>query len=137
LSFHWRSAFITVKVCKMVDITAIQSLCEQIVRQFNPLKVVLFGSYAYGAPTEDSDVDLLVVMPVKGKAVNKAAEILLSIDHKFPVDVIVRTPELVKKRIALGDFFLKDIMEKGKVLYEAADARMGEKGGRGLRNRVA
>lgn len=100
----------------------ITQLARQIARQFNPHKIILFGSYAYGAPTEDSDVDLLVIMPFSGRNPKMATEIWMATKPKFPIDIMVRKPAEIKKRIQMGDFFMREITEKGKVLYEAADA---------------
>ncbi len=97
----------------------IKQVCEQIARLFKPERIVLFGSYAYGRPTTDSDVDLLVVMPFKGKGFRKASEIRSRIDADFPLDLVVRTPEEVSRRLADGDFFLREITEKGALLYAA------------------
>jgi len=100
----------------------ISSFARQVAKQFNPHKIILFGSYAYGKPTEDSDVDILVIMPFQGKGAQKATEILLTIDPRFPIDLLVRTPEQIRIRIKLGDFFIREITQKGKVLYEATHA---------------
>jgi len=100
----------------------INMLARQIARQFNPRKIILFGSYAYGKPTEDSDVDILVIMPFEGRNPRKATEIWMATKPKFPIDIMVRKPAEIKKRIQMGDFFMREITEKGKVLYEAADA---------------
>jgi len=100
----------------------ISAFARRIAQQFNPYKIILFGSYAYGKPTADSDVDMLVIMPFEGKSAYKATEILLATDPRFPIDLLVRTPEQIKTRVELGDFFLREITNKGKVLYEAADA---------------
>ncbi len=99
----------------------ISAFARQIARQFNPHKIILFGSYAYGKPTADSDVDMLVIMPFEGKSAYKATEILLATDPRFPIDLLVRTPEQIKTRVELGDFFIREITKKGKVLYESAD----------------
>jgi len=98
----------------------ISSFARQVARQFNPQKIILFGSYAYGKPTEDSDVDILVVMPFKGRNPEKATEIWMATKPRFPIDSMVRKPAELKKRLEMGDFFLREIIEKGKVLYEAA-----------------
>jgi uncharacterized protein len=97
----------------------ISSFARQVAQQFNPQKIILFGSYAYGKPTEDSDVDILVVMPFKGRNPEKATEIWMATKPRFPIDIMVRKPAELKKRLEMGDFFLREIMEKGKVLYEA------------------
>jgi predicted nucleotidyltransferase len=97
----------------------IKDLCEQIVRACNPQKIILFGSYAYGQPNEDSDVDLLVVMPFKCSPHQQAFKIRMKIDPPMPLDLLVRTPDYIAERIAMGDFFMQEITEQGKVLYEA------------------
>ena len=98
----------------------ISSFARQVATQFKPEKIILFGSYAYGKPTEDSDVDILVIMPFKGRNPEKATEIWMAIKPRFPIDIMVRKPAELKKRLKMGDFFLREITEKGKVLYEAA-----------------
>jgi predicted nucleotidyltransferase len=100
----------------------IRKFAKQVAKQFNPQKIVLFGSYAYGKPTEDSDVDILVVMPFKGRNPEKATEIWMAIRPKFPIYIIVRKPAEINKRIKMGDFFIREIVEKGKVLYEVDHA---------------
>ena len=71
--------------------------------------------------TADSDVDVLVVMPFEGRSVDKSVEIRLKTNPSFPLDLLVRTPETVRQRIAMGDNFLRDILRNGRVLYEAND----------------
>ncbi len=100
----------------------ISTFARQIARQFNPQKIILFGSYAYGKPTEDSDVDILIIMAFNGRNPEKATEIWMATRPKFPIDIMVRKPAELKKRLKMGDFFLRDVVEKGKVLYEAAHA---------------
>ena len=104
----------------MVAMHSIEEMTARIVQEFKPERIILFGSYAYGTPTADSDVDLLVILPFEGKAPRKSLEILNTINPKFAVDILVRTPEQVQQRLAWNDFFLQEILEKGKVLYEAA-----------------
>ena len=87
--------------------------------EFKPERIVLFGSYARGKPTPDSDVDLLVVMGHRGRPADQSVEIRLRLRPPFPLDLLVRSPKTVQKRLALGDSFLKEILEKGQVLYEA------------------
>lgn len=97
----------------------IARLCEQIVREFHPQRVILFGSHAYGQPSLDSDVDLLVVMPFEGSSREQAAKIRSCIDTPIALDLLVRTPEQLSERLAMDDFFMREIIEQGKVLYEA------------------
>jgi predicted nucleotidyltransferase len=105
----------------LISLKEIRQFGRKIGREFHAERVVLFGSYAYGEPTADSDVDLLVVLPHVESPAHKAAEICLKLDPSFPVDVLVRTPERVRERLAMGDNFMREIVEKGEVLYEAAN----------------
>ena len=79
----------------------------------------LFGSRARGDNRPNSDVDILVVLPFKGKASHQSVKMRLKLSPSFPVDIIVRTPENIRKRLEMGDDFIHEIMNKGKVLYEA------------------
>jgi predicted nucleotidyltransferase len=106
----------------MVAMKDIRNLSRRIARQFRPRRIVLFGSYAEGQAGPDSDVDLLVVLPHKGDAVEKSVEIRLATRPPFPLDLLVRTPQEVRRRLAMGDTFMRDIVENGKVLYETDDA---------------
>jgi predicted nucleotidyltransferase len=96
----------------------IKKLCNQIVDKFRPQKVILFGSYAYGKPNYDSDIDLLVIMPYVGRNHDQAVAIRRSLDSAMPIDLLVRTAEQVQERIDMEDFFMREIVRDGKVLYE-------------------
>ena len=102
----------------------IADVVTQIVERFHPQQVVLFGSYAYGTPTPDSDVDLLVVMETPLPNVEQAVEIRQAVDFPFPVDLLVRTPHHIAERVALGDVFLREVLAKGVALYAANDRGM-------------
>jgi predicted nucleotidyltransferase len=106
----------------MIEMDQIESLSKRIAREFRPVRIILFGSYAYGEPTDDSDVDILVILPFTGKPVYKAIEIRAKVDPHIPVDLIVRTPQQVKERVAMNDWFMRDIVEKGRTLYEDTNA---------------
>ena len=102
----------------MVTRQEIQATCDDIVREFAPLQVILFGSYAYGTPTEDSDVDLLVVMDIpKSEFTRKAIEIRQRISYRFGMDLFVRSPEEIAYRVSYNDWFLREITEKGELLH--------------------
>lgn len=103
----------------MVAINKIEEFARQIGREFSAEKVVLFGSYAEGTATEDSDVDLLVIVSFEGRSVDESVQIRMKLRPGFPVDLIVRTPEKVRQRIEMGDDFMNEILKEGKVLYEA------------------
>ena len=104
----------------MVTLSEIRQLSDSIVREFRPERVILFGSYASGTACDDSDIDLLVVMPFRGNRIRKAVEILEKIKSKKAVDIVVRTPQDVRRRVALNDFFLKQILDQGTVLHESS-----------------
>jgi predicted nucleotidyltransferase len=105
----------------------IRRLVERIAERFQPDKIILFGSYAYGQPNPESDIDLLVVMPARNE-IDQALKIDLAFDWPFPVDLIVRTPENLKWRLEEGDWFLREAVGKGKILYEKVDKSLGKKG---------
>jgi predicted nucleotidyltransferase len=110
-----------------VPISAIRDFAGDVAKRFRPERIILFGSHAYGTPHADSDVDILVVMAAENQ-LDQAVKIELTCDPPFPLDVIVRTPKNVRWRLAEGDSFLREIMTKGKVLYEKDHARVGPKG---------
>lgn len=89
----------------------------------------MFGSFAYGTPRQNSDVDLLVVMPARNQ-LDQAFKIRLAFDAPFPMDLIVRTPQNVAWRLKEKESFTTEVMTKGKVLDEKRDAAL-DKNGRG------
>ena len=98
---------------------AIAEVVKRIAETFDPERVILFGSYAYGRPRPDSDVDLLVVLETNQRLRAKQLEIARALSpHPFGMDIIVRTPEQLRKRVAMGDYFLREITTRGKVMYE-------------------
>jgi predicted nucleotidyltransferase len=110
-------------------VTKIKSTAKQVDKQvnaliklmmpFKPDKVILFGSYAFGGMHRDSDIDLLIVKKTKDAPSKRAYQVrkcLNSIDMAF--DILVFTPQEIKHRLAVHDFFIKDILERGKVIYE-------------------
>ncbi len=105
--------------CERPVSETLPSAVERIVEEIKPNKVVLFGSYAYGVPTPDSDVDLLIILETDapGKERSWAVSRLL-LPRPFPVDILVKTPQEVAQALAKGDFFMREILERGRVLYE-------------------
>jgi predicted nucleotidyltransferase len=98
---------------------AIRKYVRRVVDKFRPQKVILFGSHAYGKPTEDSDVDLLVVMPARSM-IDKAVRIRVAFSTPFPMDLIVFTPEFLAKQTSSDNWFVREVLDKGIVLYDAA-----------------
>ena len=96
----------------------IKKITNQIVRRYRPEKIILFGSYAYGKPTEDSDVDLFIVKGTRKTRTKRHLELdRILLDRTMPIDILVYTPQEIKERLSLGDFFIKNIVQKGKTLY--------------------
>jgi predicted nucleotidyltransferase len=102
----------------MVAMNEVIELSERIAREFNPDKIILFGSHAYGKPREDSDVDLLVILPFEGKSLDKSLEILNRVDPRFPIDLLARRPDDSARRYAEFDPLIRDAFDHGVVLYE-------------------
>jgi len=93
---------------------------DKIVKEFNPEKIILFGSYAWGKPTNDSDVDLFIVKKSKKPRIERTQEIRKFLwRDKVPMDLLVYTPEEVAKSINENqNLFIEDIVRNGKILYE-------------------
>ena len=104
-----------------IPLTAIRRFARRIAERFRPDRIILFGSYAYGKPHAESDVDLLVVMPARD-VVNQAVRICLAFERPFSLDLIVRTPKQVERGLKEDDWFLREVVEKGKTLFEAQKA---------------
>src|SRR5207237_3492519 len=100
-----------------VPMSVIRRFARQVAERFRPEKIILFGSYAYGTPHADRDVDILVVMPARNQ-LDQAFKIHWAIQPPFPLQLIVRTPHNMKWRLEEGDSFLREVVSKGKVLYE-------------------
>jgi predicted nucleotidyltransferase len=105
----------------MPSMRDIQRYCDTIADTFKPQRIILFGSHAYGTPTSDSDVDLLVVMRKARRLwMHTAQKIHETVSAGFPVDVLVRDPDFLRERLREGDCFLEEITSKGRVMYEGS-----------------
>jgi len=109
-----------------IPMSAIRRYVRQIAEKFQPDKVILFGSYAKGEQRKGSDVDLLVVMPAWNE-MSKASRIRWELKAPFSLDLIVRTPKHLQRGLEENDWFLREVVETGKVLYAATDFPMGQK----------
>lgn len=103
---------------KRPTLQGIAAVARQIARKFHPNKIILFGSHAYGKPTQESDVDLLVVMKTIQRPVEQATAIRQAVDFPFPVDLLVRTQKQIEERLQLSDLFIQEILSQGIVLYK-------------------
>jgi predicted nucleotidyltransferase len=114
-----------------IPLAAIRRFARQIAERFHPDKIILFGSYAYGTPHNESDVDLLVIMPTR-EVVNQAIRICVECKRQFSLDLIVRTPFQMARGLKDDDWFLREIVEKGKVVYESPNGGVGKESKRRL-----
>jgi predicted nucleotidyltransferase len=120
----------------MIRARDIESVVEEIAERFKPNQIILFGSYAYGTPTEDSDVDLMVVKRYRGDSAEAAYRVHDAIDVPFRTDVLVRSPAEIRRRVAWGDMFIVGVVERGILLHDSSDRRVGEQGRRRLHRRL-
>lgn len=102
--------------------TVIKKIIGKIIKEYHPEKIILYGSYAYGSPTEDSDIDLLIIKDTDERPIDRRVcirQIISDPSRKIPVEPLVVTVEELNKRIEIGDQFIEEILEKGEILYEA------------------
>jgi len=102
----------------MVDMGSIQAVADRIAREYDPDRIILFGSYAYGSASASSDVDILVVMSFEGGNFRQSMDILNRIAPPFATDLLARKPDDTRRRYELGDPLIREALDKGKVLYE-------------------
>ena len=119
----------------MVSKREIRALVDRIGEVFQPERVILFGSYAYGVPGPHSDVDLLVLLPFEGRNLRKSLEILNAVNPPFSVDLLARRPDDTQRRYEQGDPLIREALDRGEVLYERNCQRMGEKSRSRLQHR--
>ena len=108
----------------MITRDDINALARAIARRFDPERIILFGSHAYGQPTEDSDVDLVVVMEYEGRALDKTVEILDAVRAPFPLDLLLYRPGDFDRRAALFDPIPHEAAQRGQVLHDADRSRV-------------
>ena len=111
----------TIDVRERIPTSVIRSLAQRIAERFHPQRIILFGSYAYGHPFRESDVDILVIMDTPLKESEQALQIRKAVNVLFGLDLIVYTPDNLARRITWGDSFLQEITTQGLVLYESAN----------------
>ena len=99
----------------------ILNITNRLIKEYRPEKVILFGSYAYGNPDEDSDIDFLIIKNTKQRPIDRwfeVCEVVSDPERRIPFEPIILTKEELHKRIEIGDQFINEIITKGKVLYE-------------------
>lgn len=99
----------------------LRHITEKIKTQYKPEKIILFGSYAYGKPSKDSDIDLFIIKNTRKRHCDRALEVRTILDREnrlVSLDLLVYTANETKKRLKMGDDFIGKIMTQGVVLYE-------------------
>lgn len=97
----------------------IKKISDKIVENYKPEKIILFGSYAWGNPGPDSDIDLFVVKETNKNIFERNREVnRILFGSDMAIDVLVYTPEQLNKRKQMGDPFINKIINNGKVIYE-------------------
>jgi len=101
-----------------VTLELLREIAQKVVRAFRPKNIILFGSYAYGKPTSDSDLDLLVIMETRDRPAERIRKVSDLFDPRpLPMDFIVLTPSEIRHRLSGFDPFLEEVLEKGQRLY--------------------
>ncbi len=95
----------------------IKSLVRQIKEKYHPDKIILFGSSAEGKAGNDSDIDMLIIKKTKRRFIDRISDVLLSCQYSLPFEPLVYTPSEIERCLKMGDFFIKEIFKKGRVLY--------------------
>ncbi len=104
-----------------VDETLLSEIVGRLKAGLNPLRIILFGSYAYGQPGKDSDLDLLVVVNTPERGIKRYAMVSKLLEpRKIPMDIIIKSSQELEEQLAGFNPFLKEVLEKGKLLYESS-----------------
>ena len=97
----------------------IKQAVQKVVERFHPKKMILFGSYASGTATRNSDIDLLIIFPKSGNRARRYVEISRELEPMLlPIDLLIRSAKDIQYRLKIGDSFIAEIINKGKILYE-------------------
>ncbi|MBI4252677.1 nucleotidyltransferase domain-containing protein [Candidatus Uhrbacteria bacterium] len=110
---------------KEAELKKLTKVTRRIAREYKPEKIILFGSYAWGRPTRDSDFDLCIIKKVGETKKDFFAEhkkVHDIINGEIAVDILVYSPAKIRRRLDLGDFFVEDIVTKGRIIYEKKHA---------------
>jgi predicted nucleotidyltransferase len=100
----------------------LDEIVRRLVAEYQPETIILFGSYAYGEPTEDSDIDLHIIMETTERAIDLVTSVIrLTSDalRDIAFEPLIFTPQELEQRLRIGDQFVAEIVDKGEVLYAA------------------
>jgi predicted nucleotidyltransferase len=102
--------------------TELDKIVRRLVEGYKPEKIILFGSYAYGQPHSDSDLDLLIIKDTSERFIDRCVNVRRIVSYpgrSIPFEPLVFTPAELKERLAIGDQFINEILTKGELLYAA------------------
>ena len=103
----------------------LSEVVEKLKSEYKPLRIILFGSYAFGNPNEDSDIDLLILKNTNKRRVDRFVQvkkIIYNPNYKIPISPLVYSPKELEERLRIDDDFIKEIIQKGTILYERANS---------------
>ncbi|OEU58432.1 MAG: hypothetical protein BA871_05310 [Desulfuromonadales bacterium C00003096] len=103
----------------------LSEVVEKLKSEYKPLRIILFGSYAFGNPTEDSDIDLLILKNTNKRRVDRFVQvkkIIYNPNYKIPISPLVYSPKELEERLRIDDDFIKEIIQKGTILYERVNS---------------
>lgn len=90
----------------------------RLLKQYNPEKVILFGSYAKGSYDPFSDIDLIIIKKTRKRFLDRLKDVLMIIKPNYAIDILVYTPQEFRKMVSQGNLFLEYVLKEGKVIYE-------------------
>ena len=99
----------------------LSEIVEKLKKEYNPLKIILYGSYAYGTPTDDSDLDLFILKETNKRRVDRFVDvkkIVYNPERKIPISPLIYNPNELDERLQLKDDFILEILNKGVILYD-------------------
>lgn len=96
----------------------IRKITYQVIKNYKPQKIILVGSAARGKPSRDSDIDMLIIKKTSGSKFDRIRKVLLLVDYNLPFEPLVYTPQEIEERKKLGDSFILEALNQGKILYE-------------------
>lgn len=103
---------------KKLFLIELEKIKNQIVNRYHPEKIILFGSLARGDYHKDSDIDLLIIKKTDDDPIARIQQLSSLIERNLAVELLVFTPQELQKRLALGDFFLQEVIDQGRTIYE-------------------
>lgn len=97
----------------------IKRLKDKIIKSYQPEKIIIFGSYVWGKPNKSSDLDLFIIKNSRKERRFRTTEVeQLLLDRHLPLDILVYTPKETEDSLKEDNFFVKEIVNQGKIIYD-------------------